>query len=282
MIMILLFLTDINIIYTNDMLGMLEPSYAYFFDLDMPPRLSNASGFIRLVNWEREDGKNPIVLSAGNLLPYPFIDKEPVLKNFTDFLDKTRFDAFLIGTNELSYGIDYLLELIKGTQIDFLSCNILSSTLRKPYKIIERDDIKIGIIGSTTLLAPLFIPYEKRIEFELENDFEKIEENVKLIRDKVDILILLSDGGTFRDSTIAETIKGIDIIISGSERGRALTQPLETPLNHTIICRSYPNFTSCGILNISFDKENRIITGYRHRLFTLFYEYFFPDDYVSQ
>lgn len=283
MIITLLFLTDIEIIYTNDILGMLEPSYAYFFDLDMPPLISNAGGFIRLINWEREDGKNPIVVSAGNLLPYPFVDKEPVIKNFIDFLNKTRFDAFLIGTNELSYGIDYLIELIDNSNADFLSCNIISSTLRKPYKIVERDGVKIGIIGATTLLAPLFIPYERRIEFELDNDFKKIEENVKILRDSgVDVVVLLSDGGTHRDSTIAETIKGIDVIISASERGRALSKPLETPLNHTIICRCYTNFTSCGIINISYDKENRIITGYKHRLFTLFYEYFFPEEYVSQ
>uniref|UniRef100_A0A7C4UFZ7 Bifunctional metallophosphatase/5'-nucleotidase n=1 Tax=candidate division WOR-3 bacterium TaxID=2052148 RepID=A0A7C4UFZ7_UNCW3 len=281
---ILLISIEIEFIYTNDMLGQLEPSYAYFFDLDMPPLISNAGGFIRLVNWEREDGRNPVVLSAGNLLPYPFVYyKEPDIKIFENFLNKAGFDAFLIGTNELSYGIDYLLELINNSNTYFLSCNILSSTLRKPYKIIEREGVKIGIIGATTLLAPIFIPYEQRIEFELENDFEKIEENVKKLKDEnVDIIVLLSDGGTYRDSTIAERIKGIDVIISASERGRALPQPLETPINHTIICRCYTNFTSCGILKLSFDEKERIITGYKHRLYTLFYEYFFPVDYMNQ
>ncbi len=279
MFLILLSLVDIEVVYTNDGLGFLSPSYAYFMDVSMPPPLGNAASFIRLVEWERQDGNEPVVLSAGNMFAYPFPGDQPSIDEFVDFYARARFDAVLIGTNELSYGVDPLLELLKKTSTDFLSGNIISTTLKKPYKIIERKGVKIGIGGVTTLYAPLFVPYEHRIEFELASDFDAVSEMVKDMRNEgAEIIILLSDNGFHRDSLLAETVRGIDVIISGSERGRAMREPFETPLNHTIICKGYTGLTSAGILHIYYDEENKLITGYDGFLQTLFSDYFPPDE----
>jgi len=284
--MIILFLlssnlANVEVVFTNNAFGSLAPSYAYFMDLEMPPPLGDAASFKTLIEFEKKEGKDPVVLSSGNLFPFNFPGDYLPSEEISGFLKACKFDAVLIGTNELSFGVDYLMDVIRNAGTPFLSANILSSTLRKPYIMMEREGVKIGIGGITTLYTNLFVPSNVREEYELMDVYPAIENMVRDMRNSgADIIILLSDAGFTKDSTIADSIPGIDVIIGSSERGRPMKTPFETPKNHTILYKGYTNFSSAGILNLFYDKNNKVLAGYRGKIVTLFAEEFYMDKKV--
>ena len=145
------------------------------------------------------------------------------------------------------------------------------------YIITTKNNIKIGIFGITSPYIPLFIPSRYRDEIEVDKDLKKTAKDaVDNLKDRgAEIIIGLSDAGFRKDSIIAETIDGIDCIIGSSNIGRALREPFETPVKHTLLCKAYNNLSSAGKLVLYLDKDNNI-TGYYHTLLTLFLEEYPP------
>lgn len=265
---------NVTIIFTNDINGSLPLSKAYWVSLELPPNLGNAKSLKVLLNKERS--KNEVLLlNSGNLAPFNIPGEEKTPEELICFLNELKFDASLIGINELSYGCDYLNKLKIGTFTELLSANLYGEQMR--YIITTIKDLKIGIFGLTSPYAPLFVPSRYRDEINIDLELDKVAKNaVDSLKERgAEIIIGLSDAGFRNDSIIAENVAGIDCIIGSGSIGRVLREPFETPINHTLLTKAYNDLSSAGILILYLDEDNSI-AGYHHKLITLFLEEYPP------
>ncbi|MGO1492675.1 MAG: bifunctional metallophosphatase/5'-nucleotidase [Ruoffia tabacinasalis] len=179
------------------------------------------SSFATYLSQERQDGR--VIARAMNVIGY---------------------DYQLIGNHEFNFGQDYRDQIIEDLNADLLVSNIIDDAtgkpfLGKPYDIIERDGIKIGIVGVTTSYIP---NWELPAHYEglrFEDAFESAKYYVEIVRDQVDVVILAYHGGFERDLVTKEPleeltkenqgsemlagIEGVDVLLTGHQH-RELNQ----------------------------------------------------------
>jgi len=170
-------------------------------------------------------GGHVLFLHAGDLntgVPESdLLDAEPDIVA----LDLMKLDAMVLGNHEFDNPFEVLLKQSRFATFPFLSCNFVGpdgEPIFKPYVVKDFGDVKVGIIGVTTeetaILEPLYLGENKFI-----NAVEAVSRYVKLLRDKVDVIVVLShlgfetygEEGYTSDVELAQKVKGIDVIIGG-------------------------------------------------------------------
>ena len=167
------------------------------------------------------------------------------------------YDAIGIGDQEFYNGLNFITNLIDNSKLPFISLNISIPKFNnvKEYIIINKKNINFGIIS---IIDPeIFKFYPKRIRENIEV-FEfgpRLNEKINLIKDQVNIIILLSHVGIEKDRQIAKRYNEIDLIVGGHSQSF-----LEKPekVNNSIIVHSGKDGYNVGHLKIKFNKKNEI------------------------
>ncbi len=226
-----------------------------------------------------EDGKNPIILDAGDLFfsTHTLHDSirsseeyraSAIIKGY----EQIGCDAINVGQYELAAGLPFLMDISKSTSIPFISANLKDAKsnqlLFDPYIIIQRPELKIGIIGLTDL-APDSIP-----ELIMDDYIVAGQEFISKIKKKVDKVVLLvnSDRSTYKD--LPTHFSEADLIYTSGST--TLTRPMMRQLvNGPYLYSSgregrYLNVTelniankSLPVTNVTFLKENMKYTQRR-------------------
>ncbi len=164
---------------------------------------------------------NPITVSAGDFIQGTLYYS--VYKGDADTLlmNEVAWDAITLGNHEFDDGDEGLKKLIDNLDADIISANVEAkkgSTLDgywKPYKIIEREGEKIGLIG-------LEISQKTKVSSRPSDDiifYDEVETTQKYVdelRSKgINKIILVSHFGMKNDLDLATKVDGVDIIIDG-------------------------------------------------------------------
>jgi len=143
-----------------------------------------------------EQGKNLVILDAGDAFFSPRAiktsrSKSNLLKAETiaHGYESIGCDAFNVGTHDLALGFEFIDSLQASTNLPFISANIVvkeSGDLAfKPYIIIKKGELKIGVIGLTDKVPA------KATELTI-LDYKKTGvEYITNLRPQVDILVML-------------------------------------------------------------------------------------------
>jgi 5'-nucleotidase len=140
-----------------------------------------------------------------------------------------KYDLATIGNHDFDNGIDGLYAQLPNANFDFVSANYdfkntVLDTHVKPYKIFQKDGIKIGIFGLGVKLQGLV---DKRMYKEtVYNDpIESAQDMSRILKEeeKCDLVICLSHIGYHykrnperpSDLKLAKATKNIDLIIGG-------------------------------------------------------------------
>ena len=107
---------------------------------------------------------------------------------------------------------------------------------------------------------------------EFREHIEIIESTIKYLRQKADIIILLSHSGDAEDRRIAEVIPGIDLIVGGHSQ-TFHKEPLK--VENTLIVQTGRNGHRVGRLTLKLDK-NKKIKSYENEMILLIKD--IPDD----
>lgn len=184
----------------------------------------NRGGFERralLIDQIREENKNVLLFDSGDFLqgtPYFNLFKGEVEVNAMNLMG---YDAVTLGNHEFDYGLETLEKVIRKADFQIVSSNYdFSKTslkdLIKPFIIIKKGGVRIGVIGINVQPKGLISSENyKGMKF---NDPIKTANNMaSLLRTKhrCDIIVCLSHLGYISDLNLAESTKGIDIIIGG-------------------------------------------------------------------
>ena len=170
----------------------------------------------------RHAGINPVIVDAGDFF---FSSKninsnnreaqEYRAKAMLEGYEKIGCDAMNVGQYEILNGLSFLKKISKTTKIPFVSSNLKSindgKLIFEPYKIVQRGNIKIGIIGVTNLLPDTSSTL-------IADDYIASANNyARILSDKVDIIIALVNTDRGTQNQLIENIPDVDFIVtSGS------------------------------------------------------------------
>lgn len=216
--------TSLTILHTNDVHSRLDP-----FPMD-GSRNAGKGGVARratLIRTIRQEQKNVLFFDAGDIFqgtPYFNLYKgEPEILA----MNRLGYDAGTIGNHDFDGGIDNMVTQFGKASFPLLIANYdFKNTVMDgktlPYKIFDKDGIKVGVFGLGIKPEGL-IPKDAYREtkyldpVELGNDTAAALRNEK----KCDYVICLShlgfkyDGPTVSDNVLAAQTRNIDLIIGG-------------------------------------------------------------------
>ena len=155
---------DVLIIHTNDTHSCIGPVASNFADSAM----ADKGGFLRrvvLVNSLRATNPNLLLFDTGDFSqgsPYYNLFKGDVE---VSLMNRMKYDACTIGNHEFDFGLDNMARLFKKMNFPVVCCNYdFTNTsmegLVKPYIVIERFGLKIGVLGVSPKLDGL-VPKNK-------------------------------------------------------------------------------------------------------------------------
>lgn len=136
----------------------------------------------------------------------------------TDMMNALQYDCVALGNHEFDNGIEALADRLSKMSTPAVCCNLDLSQLPlkdyvKPYIILEKAGLKVGIIGITSnLLANVSRTISSRIP-QSDDDAACVNAVCDQIRDSCDVVILLSHAGIEKDRQIVPRTHGLDIVI---------------------------------------------------------------------
>lgn len=216
--------TKITILHTNDVHSHIEP-----FPSNDPkyPNMGGAAKRAALIEQIRTAEKNVLLLDAGDIFQgTPYFNMYGGELEFK-LMSLMKYDAATIGNHDFDNGIEGLNKMLPHANFPFVNANydftntILNGKIA-PYKIIEKDKVKIGIFGVGVELAGL-VDKKLYAETHYNNPIiaaNKTAEHLKY-NEKCHLIICLSHLGyayksnKVSDNILAKETKNIDLIIGG-------------------------------------------------------------------
>ena len=260
---------SLTILHTNDVHSRLDP-----FPID-GGKYAGLGGVVnreRIINRIRQNSKHVLLLDAGDMFqgtPYYNLYKGNAEIEMMNLLG---YDAGTIGNHDFDNGIEALAENLKRAEFEMINCNYdVSETplveFIRPYKIIRKNRLKIGITGVGIELNGLVLKslYGNTIYNNPIHHANRVANYLRLTK-KCDYIICLSHLGyayqskKVSDLVLAKATEEIDLIIGGHTH-TFLTKPTEV-LNKknklTLVNQVGWAGIELGKIDVQFDKKNRI------------------------
>ena len=216
----------ITILHTNDTHSHIDP-----FPIDHPknPNMGGAARRAAIIESIRKEEKNVLLLDAGDIFQgTPYFNYYGGELEFK-LMSMMQYDLATMGNHDFDNGIDGFYAQLPHAKFDFVSANYdfkntVLNDIVKPYKIINKDGIKIGIFGLGVQLEGLV---DKKLykETVYNNPIEVAQDMTRILKEekKCDMVICLSHlGFKYKDEPekpsdiqLAQKTKNIDLIIGG-------------------------------------------------------------------
>jgi 5'-nucleotidase len=198
--------------------------------------IRSTRAWVALIKKIRSEEKNVLLLDSGDIFqgtPYfNLYGGELELK----LMSEMGYDASTLGNHDFDNGLDGLLKQLPHAKFPFLCANYdFSQTVMKdktvPYKIFDKDGIKIGVFGIGIELDGLVDKklYGKTLYLD---PIEKAAEYSHLLKEKkCDLVICLShlgdryENSKVSDMVLAKKSKNIDLIL-GAHTHRFIDKPI--------------------------------------------------------
>lgn len=216
----------ITILHTNDVHSHIDP-----FGPD-DKRNANKGGVARratLVENIRKENPNTLLLDAGDIFQgTPYFNYYGGELEFK-LMSMLNYDLATIGNHDFDNGIDGLYAQLPHAKFEFVSANYdFSNTVMdthvKPYKVLVKDGVKIGVFGLGIQLDGL-VDKKMYKETVYHDPIEVAQDMSRILKEEesCDLVICLSHIGYHYknspdrvcDLNLAKATKDIDLIIGG-------------------------------------------------------------------
>ena len=220
---------DVTIIYTNDLHAHVEP-YKVPWIADGKRDIGGWANITTLVKQEKAKNKATWFFDAGDYFTGPYISSLTKGKAIIDIMNTMPFDAVTIGNHEFDHGWDNTLLQLSQAKFPIVQGNIFyqnssKSFWDKPYTIIEKDGVKIGVIGLHGVFAfNDTVSAATRVGIEARDEIKWLQRYIDELKGKVDTPEPIKVGNTLILSTDSG---GIDV-------GKLVLDYKEKPHNFTV------------------------------------------------
>lgn len=216
---------ELVILHTNDTHSCVFPLNENLADT----MLAGRGGFLRRLNMIKEQrAENPklLLLDSGDFSQgssYYTLFKGDVE---VGLMNQMKYDAGTLGNHEFDYGLENMARLVKMCNFPIVCCNYdFTGTpvegLIKPYVVLKRDGVKIGVFGLSPEMDGL-VSKDNWVGVKYLDPVKKANEMVDILRnkEKVDVVICLSHLGwgmkpLIDDAQLIEATRGIDLVLGG-------------------------------------------------------------------
>ena len=259
----------LTIFQINDTHGYLEPhpeliwtpegpafpimgGYARIAALLKKARTDSPDAVIALDNGDTFHGTYPAVMSKGRAL--------------VPLVNALRLDA-MTAHWEFAWGPDHFQELIKGLNHPMLAINCYNKQSEKrPFEksiVLQRGGLRVGVIGLAATIIDKSMPPRFSEGLRFTSGMDELPTEIARLRstEGAHLIVILSHLGFPQDAKLANTIKGIDVVVSGHTHNR-FDHPAR--IGETLIIQSGCHGSFVG--KLEFTIESGRVAEARHQL----------------
>ena len=167
------------------------------------------------------------------------------------------YDGILLGDQELTRDEKFLNNVLPKLESSIILSNLEEPSLSfvRKYKVIKRGGLSIGVIGILGGNAMKYYPKDIRDSIVLTDPASTVNEIVKRIRPRTDVIILLSHQGFDQDQVLAKSLKGVNIILGAHSQ----TVPKEPVIiNDILISQAGREGYYVGLIELKLNKYKKI------------------------
>lgn len=228
---------QVTVLGTSDLHGHFMP-WDYAADkLNMRGSLSQIATKVQEI---RQQQPNLILVDAGDTIQGNFVETfkdEPVDPMMLGF-NQMKYDVWVLGNHEFDFGLNVLNRSLSQFKGESLGGNIKrpdGNPFLPGYTVLERNGIKIGVIGMDTPMTQVFAEGTNRLEgVTFTNPTLEVKKLIAEIDDKVDAIVLVAHMGLDNENDIADT--GVsDIANSNPELDAIVAGHMHTRIDKAVI-----------------------------------------------
>lgn len=260
---------NVKILGTSDVHGRVVPwSYAS----DTEDKSGSYAQLSTLINQRRKENKNVILVEVGDAIQDNSIDlfaltlEEAKNHPIPKVLNYMKYDVFVPGNHEFNFGMPVLNEILNDIKAKKLAANLYHKDGKRylqPTTIIQKDGVKIGIIGLTT---PMSAKFEKDTgnlkDYKYVSIIEETKKQVKNLKaKKVDAIVAVAHMGIENENNIPETglrdlanaVPEIDAIVAGHMHQDVKSETI----NGVLITEPHRYGTVLSEIDLKFDVNDK-------------------------
>ncbi len=291
---------DVTIIYTNDLHAHVEP-YKVPWIANGQRDIGGWANITTLVRQEKAKNRATWFFDAGDYFTGPYISSLTKGKAIIDIMNTMQFDAVTMGNHEFDHGWDNTLLQLSQAKFPIVQGNIFyqnSSRMLwdKPYTIIEKDGVKIGVIGLHGKFAfNDTVSASTRIGIEARDEITYLQHYLDELKGKVDLTVaLIHEGVPARQSSYgsadvrraldkdvqtAGQVKGLDILITGHAH---VGTPEPIKVGNTLILSTDSGGIDVGKLVLDYKEKPHRFAVKNFTLKTIYADEWKPDPQTKQ
>ncbi|WP_373799542.1 bifunctional metallophosphatase/5'-nucleotidase [Bacteroides heparinolyticus] len=212
------------IYHTNDMHSRIDPYPTTFGDT----LFAGKGGLVRRASFleiERAKHKDLLLFDSGDFsqgTPYYNLFKGEVEIRA---MNEMNYDACTIGNHEFDFGLENMARLFRMAKFPIVCANYdvrgtVLEGLVKPYVVLRRNGLRIGVFGVGTVLEGL-VARENYGDVKFQDPVRRAQEvstHLKL-KEKCDVIICLSHLGwmlgDYNDVNLIQNTRYIDVVLGG-------------------------------------------------------------------
>lgn len=185
-------------------------------------------------------------------------------KSAVEVMNAMNFSAMVLGNHEFDFGQDVLKKRIAEANFPILAANVRGLSSIKPYALMEISGLNVAIIGLITEETPT-TTHPKNVQgLTFLPVIQTTQHLVNDLRNKSDLIIVLSHLGLPADVELAKAVRGIDIIVGGHSHTR-IDKPMK--IHQTLIVQDWEHAKVLGVLDVTVGNQN--IIRHEGRLITI-------------
>jgi len=186
-------------------------------------------------------------------------------------MNRIGYDAWTPGNHDFDYTPENLCKLTSIANFPTISANILDTlnnfpVNNKEYIVIEKNSMKIGIIGAMSNEFYDLVSKNSSKGIKILPLVETVKRLAEQLKPQTDLLIALTHEGVDYDSILAANVPELNVIVGGHSHTKLIKPKI---VNDVIIVQTGFHCENLGILDITV--ENHRIVSYNGSLLPLWY-----------
>ena len=261
---------NIKLLGTSDIHGRVVP---WSYGADVEDKSGSYAQIATYVKDVRKNNKNVVLVEVGDAIQDNQIDVFAKDKKYykdhpiPKVLNEMNYDIFVLGNHEFNFGMKALDEILKDIKAKKLTANFYHKKNDKRYidatTIIEKDGVKLGIIGLSTPMSAKFEEDTGNLkDMKFTSPTEEARTQVEKLKAKgVDAIIAVTHMGIDNENNIPDTgmrdvinaVDGIDVVIAGHMHKDVPSEIIK----NTLITEPHRYGTVVSEVDLTFDINDK-------------------------
>ena len=261
---------NIKLLGTSDVHGRIVP---WSYGADVEDKSGSYAQIATYVKDVRKNNKNVVLVEVGDAIQDNQIDVFAKDKKYykdhpiPKVLNEMNYDIFVLGNHEFNFGMKTLDEILKDIKAKKLTANFYHKKNDKRYidatTIIEKDGVKLGIIGLSTPMSAKFEEDTGNLkDMKFTSPTEEARTQVEKLKAKgVDAIIAVTHMGIDNENNIPDTgmrdvinaVDGIDVVIAGHMHKDVPSEIIK----NTLITEPHRYGTVVSEVDLTFDINDK-------------------------